>query len=123
METLIVVVLFGLLAALAYRSAWRSAEKTRMRTAWGMLRLIDAAQWAYSRDNPAGFATAIGDLVNGGYIDDPMVGQNEWEYAIVSAAEYEEAKRLTGPCANKRLRRYYHGPNMGNETETLTSCP
>ena len=119
-EALVVVLLFAIVAGLAYQSAWRGAEKTRIKTAWSILRLIDAAQRAWERDNLGGF-TDLTTLIDNGYLDDPNVGQSDWSYS--ASTTRAQALRNGGSCDGKALRRYYSGPFDGKEEETLLACP
>ena len=123
-EVLMVVVLFAIVAGLAYQSAWKAAEKTRIKGAWSILRLMTAAQESYKRDSTGGgFAADVDTLVNEGYLDQPNQGQSNWDYTIDSGPQRVVARRLDGRCADKRLGRYYGGATAGNEEETLPSCP
>ena len=123
-EVLVVAIIFAIVAGLAYRSSWKTAEKTRINAAWSILRLIAASQESYNRDVlGGGFAPDLTTLIGEGYLDDPNQGQLDWDYSINSGQQRVEARRTQGSCINKRLLRYYGGASAGNEDQTLPACP
>lgn len=124
-EVLLVVVISAVVAGLVYQSALRTVEKAKIRSAWPMLRLIDAAAKAFNRDNQR-WPNDLTELTTGNYLDDPGVG--DWLYGLDTGAvpARAEALRQGGPCNNKTLKRYFRnsgGVADGTEEETMPACP
>ena len=122
-EVLVVVILLAVIAGVAYQSAWRAAEKTKIRVAWSMLRLIDVAAKSFNKDEGR-WPDDITELVPN-YIDDPDAGQTDWDYELAGGAPPNrgEARRTGGSCVNKFLRRPYRGTNDGTEQDLMPACP
>ena len=126
-EALLVVVLFAVIAGLAYQNSWTTMEKARIKAAWSILRLIDVAARSYNRDT--GAWPTLTNLVNDGYINDPNQDQTEWQYLTFGGASPNRARavRQGGRCNNKTLDRCFRGVGGicvdGLETESMPTCP
>ena len=126
-EVLLVVVIFAVVAGLAFQNAGRAMEKAKVQSAWPMLRLIDAAAKAFNRDN--GSWPDLPQLTTNNYLDDPNEGQSDWTYQIDPTGNpkrWAQAMRQGGPCNGKRLRRFFRssgGISDGAEIDDMPACP
>ena len=128
-EVLVVVVILSIVATFAYHTASRSAEKTRIRAAWSMLRAVDAAARAHNQD--AGSWPDLNQLILDGYLEDPNAPfQTDWVYSTFpdppAIPTQARAVRQAGSCAGKILSRFFvdaGGQAAGNETDSTPACP
>ena len=126
-EALLVAIIFAIVAGLAYQNSWRVVEKARIKGAWSILRLVDAAAKSRYRDQGA-FPDDIDQLSTDGYIDNPNQGQTDWDYRLRPGGpnpQWVQATRLRGACAGKVVRRYFRTANDGIEDEPppFANCP